>query len=100
MEMAPAATSASPAVSTSVEDALAPESPAASAKGTVRPSETPMMMSRTTSPAVKCFSVCSSRLQQQPLLLLVLHERLAAVQRHLTPNAKSPRKSPVRSLLD
>ncbi|XP_025801628.1 E3 ubiquitin-protein ligase TRIM33-like [Panicum hallii] len=56
MEMAPAATSASPAVSTSAEDALAPESPAASAKGTVRPSETPMMMSRTTSPAVKCFS--------------------------------------------
>lgn len=54
--MAPAATSAMPAVRTMEEVALAPESPAARAKGTVRPSETPMMMSRTISPAVKCFS--------------------------------------------
>lgn len=53
MEMAPAATSAIPAVRTMEEDALAPERPAARANGTVRPSETPMMMSRTTSPAVK-----------------------------------------------
>lgn len=57
MEMAPAATSAIPAVRIMEDDALAPERPAASAKGTVRPSETPMMMSRTTSPAVKCFSL-------------------------------------------
>ena len=58
MEMAPAATSAMPAVRTMEEVALAPERPAARAKGTVRPSETPMMMSRTISPAVKCFSLC------------------------------------------
>ena len=56
MEMAPAATSARPAVRTSEEGALVPESPAARAKGTVRPSDTPMMTSRTTSPAVKCRS--------------------------------------------
>jgi len=61
MEMAPAATSAMPAVRTRAEVALVPERPAARAKGTVRPSETPMMMSRTTSPAVKCFSVWRSR---------------------------------------
>jgi len=57
MEIAPAATSAIPAVRTIEEEALAPERPAARAKGTVKPSETPMMMSRTISPAVKCFSV-------------------------------------------
>lgn len=58
MEIAPAATSAMPAVRMIDDVALAPESPAARAKGTVRPSETPMMMSRTISPAVKWFSVC------------------------------------------
>ena len=58
MEMAPAATSATPAVRTMDDVAFAPESPAARAKGTVRPSDTPMMMSRTISPAVKCFSLC------------------------------------------
>jgi hypothetical protein len=62
MEMAPAATSARPAVRTSEEGALAPESPAAGAKGTVRPSDTPMMTSRTTSPAVKCRSRWLGRL--------------------------------------
>ena len=55
--MAPAATSAIPAVRTMEEEALAPDKPAARAKGTVRPSETPMIMSRTISPAVKCFSL-------------------------------------------
>ncbi|KAK9192565.1 hypothetical protein WN944_003258 [Citrus x changshan-huyou] len=35
--------------------ALAPGNPAARAKNTVRLSDTPMMMSRTISPAVKCF---------------------------------------------
>ena len=58
MEMAPAATSAMPAVRTMDDVALAPERPAAKAKGTVRPSETPIMISRTISPAVKCFSLC------------------------------------------
>ncbi|RZS18435.1 hypothetical protein BHM03_00050701 [Ensete ventricosum] len=58
MEMAPAATSARPAVRMREEGALAPERPAARANGTVRPSETPMMTSRTMSPAVKCFSLC------------------------------------------
>lgn len=53
MEIAPAATSATPAVRTMEEVALAPDKPAARAKGTVRPSDTPMMMSRTISPAVK-----------------------------------------------
>lgn len=58
MEIAPAATSAIPAVRMMEDEALAPESPAARAKGTVRPSETPMMISRTTSPAVKWCSLC------------------------------------------
>ena len=57
--MAPAAISATPAVTMTAEVALAPERPAARAKGTVRPSETPIMMSRTISPAVKCFSLWS-----------------------------------------
>ncbi|KAL0541825.1 hypothetical protein IC582_021889 [Cucumis melo] len=61
MEMAPAATSAIPAVRTMEEEAFAPDRPAARAKGTVRPSETPMIMSRTMSPAVKCFSLCCWR---------------------------------------
>jgi hypothetical protein len=58
MEIAPAATSAIPAVRTMEDVALAPDKPAARAKGTVSPSETPMMMSRTISTAVKCFSLC------------------------------------------
>lgn len=57
IEMAPAATSARPAVRMREEGALAPERPAARANGTVRPSETPKMTSRTTSPAVKWFSL-------------------------------------------
>jgi hypothetical protein len=36
----------------------APDSPAASAKGTVRPSDMPITMSRTVSEAVKCLSTC------------------------------------------
>lgn len=56
--MAPAATSAMPAVRTMDDVALAPDNPAARAKGTVRPSDTPMITSRTISPAVKCFSLC------------------------------------------
>lgn len=56
--MEPAATSAMPAVRMIEEEALAPDKPAARAKGTVRPSETPMMMSRTTSLDMKCFSSC------------------------------------------
>ncbi|MFS8028139.1 hypothetical protein Hanom_Chr16g01506951 [Helianthus anomalus] len=40
------------------DETLAPERPAASANGTVRPSETPMMTSRTISPAVKWCSLC------------------------------------------
>src|SRR3954471_9056183 len=35
-----------------------PDSPAASANGTVSPSDIPITMSRTVSPDVKCFSVC------------------------------------------
>jgi len=57
MEMAPAATSAMPAVRMTEEATLAPERPAARANGTVSPSEAPIMMSRTMSPAVKCSSM-------------------------------------------
>jgi hypothetical protein len=39
------------------EEETAPERPAASAKGTVKPSESPMMMSRTISEDSKCFSI-------------------------------------------
>ncbi len=54
--MAPAAISASPAVTmTEVLDTAA-ESPAASANGTVRPSAMPITTSRTVSVAMKCFS--------------------------------------------
>src|SRR5579864_2991010 len=42
----------------SFEASTAPVNPAASAKGTVRPSAIPMTMSRTTSVASKCFSTC------------------------------------------
>src|SRR5262245_12014330 len=36
----------------------APDKPAARAKGTVKPSDMPITMSRTVSEAVKCFSAC------------------------------------------
>src|SRR5271166_2407003 len=39
-------------------ESTAPDSPAARAKGTVKPSDMPMTMSRTVSEAVKCFSMC------------------------------------------
>src|SRR5512135_2257104 len=58
MAMAPAAISASPAVTTSELAVTAPESPAASANGTVSPSDIPMTTSRTVSPPVKCVSTC------------------------------------------
>jgi hypothetical protein len=57
MAIDPAAISAKPAVTTSVEacglDAIAPDIPAASANGTVSPSDIPMTTSRTASDAVK-----------------------------------------------
>src|SRR5579883_2820024 len=56
--MEPAAISARPAVTMMLVELTAPESPAASAKGTVRPSDMPMTISRTVSPAVKCCSTC------------------------------------------
>lgn len=58
MAMEPAAISASPAVTTTWEDATAPERPAASANGTVRPSDIPITTSRTAAVAVKCCSTC------------------------------------------
>src|SRR5271166_4383963 len=58
MAIAPAATSASPAVMIRAVESTAPDSPAARAKGTVKPSDMPMTMSRTVSEAVKCFSMC------------------------------------------
>jgi hypothetical protein len=59
--MAPPATSASPAVTMMPLDSTAPDRPAASVKGTVRPSDMPITMSRTTSEAVKLFSTCGVR---------------------------------------
>src|ERR1700690_787764 len=61
MAMDPAAISASPPTKISRVDCTAPESPAANAKGTVRPSDMPMTTSRTKLPAVKCFSTCPLR---------------------------------------
>ena len=58
MAIDPAAISAKPAVTTIWLLATAPESPAASAKGTVRPSYMPMTRSRMVWLPVKCFSKC------------------------------------------
>src|SRR5437868_832443 len=58
MAIEPAAISAKPAVTTMPACATAPESPAASANGTVSPSDMPMTTSRTISLAVKWRSVC------------------------------------------
>ena len=58
MAIDPAAISARPAVMTTRGRIAAPERPAASAKGTVKPSDMPITMSRTTAEAVKCFSTC------------------------------------------
>src|SRR5215472_12204432 len=58
MAIEPAAISARPATTTRRLLSMAPEMPAARAKGTVRPSDIPITTSRTTSPAVKCFSRC------------------------------------------
>src|SRR5579864_6163485 len=58
MAIDPAAISASPATTMMRVVISAPESPAASAKGTVSPSAIPITMSRTNSEAVKCDSTC------------------------------------------
>src|SRR5712692_550564 len=58
MAIAPAAISAEPAVMMTRVDSTAPDRPAASAKGTVSPSDMPITMSRIVSEAVKCFSTC------------------------------------------
>src|ERR1700735_4551365 len=58
MAMDPAAISASPAITMIRVVVVAPDSPAASAKGTVRPSAIPITMSRTYSEAVKWDSTC------------------------------------------
>src|SRR4051812_49831816 len=59
MAMAPAAISAMPAVTMMCPDATAPDRPAASAKGTVKPSAMPITTSRTVSEARKWRSVWS-----------------------------------------
>src|SRR5471032_906159 len=60
MAIEPATISARPATTTSLLVATAvPVSPAASANGTVSPSDIPMTTSRTVSEASKCFSACS-----------------------------------------
>src|ERR1700722_16083138 len=58
MAMDPAAISARPATTMMRVVVSAPDSPAASAKGTVSPSAMPITMSRTNSEAVKCDSTC------------------------------------------
>src|ERR1700733_1878370 len=58
MAMDPAAISASPATTMMRVVVSAPDSPAASAKGTVSPSAIPITISRTNSEAVKCDSTC------------------------------------------
>src|SRR5277367_2762971 len=60
MAMEPAAISARPARTTMWEEATAPERPAASANGTVRPSDRPMTTSRTDSEDSKWPSVWES----------------------------------------
>src|ERR1700760_4408379 len=59
MAMDPAAISASPASTMTWAELTAPERPAAKAKGTVRPSDIPMTMSRTSAVAAKCVSTWS-----------------------------------------
>jgi len=59
--MPPAASSAIPAVTTMWDAAIAPLMPAASANGTVSPSDMPMITSRTVSPASKWCSLCERR---------------------------------------
>src|SRR5205823_3726805 len=54
----PAAISARPAVTMMLVELTAPDSPAARANGTVKPSDMPMTISRMVSPAVKCCSTC------------------------------------------
>ena len=57
MAIDPAAISASPAVTTTAVVALGiPDNPAASANGTVKPSDMPITISRTSSLAVKWLS--------------------------------------------
>src|ERR1700732_3470958 len=56
--MEPAAISAKPAVTIRRVWEIAPVRPAARAKGTVKPSDMPITMSRTVLLAVKCFSMC------------------------------------------
>ena len=58
MTIDPAAISASLGVTTIEVESIAPDSPAARAKGTVKPSDVPMTMSRTDLPDVKCCSTC------------------------------------------
>src|SRR5437879_5245901 len=57
MAIEPAAISASPAVTIRLVVLIAPDKPAASAKGTVSPSDIPITMSLTISEPVKCRSM-------------------------------------------
>src|SRR5215468_3021060 len=58
MAIDPAAISARPPITISRVELTAPDSPAARAKGTVKPSAIPITTSRTNSPAVKWVSTC------------------------------------------
>src|SRR5260370_27192797 len=63
MAMEPAAISARPAITMMLVVSTVPERPAANAKGTVRPSDIPITMSRTTSVEVEWCSVCCTSFQ-------------------------------------
>src|SRR5712671_4252795 len=67
---------------------MAPVKPAARANGTVRPSDMPMTMSRTVSPAVKCRSTCGVCGIES---LLLAQASLPAVRRHSLPVFKMMR---------
>src|SRR6202165_3996806 len=76
MAMEPAAISARPAVITTRLESMAPERPAASANGTVRPSAIPITMSRIVADAGKCFSRWGVWGTAPPLAAtLMLHSR-------------------------
>src|SRR5512135_213802 len=58
MAIDPAAISAKPPTTTMAVECAIPDSPAASAKGTVSPSDIPITISLMVSEPVKCFSTC------------------------------------------
>src|SRR5437667_9319391 len=101
MAIEPAAIAASPPITIRRVFDTAPESPAASAKGTVSPSDMPITTSRTKFPEVKCFSLWMVRAISSPPLrttpdivlpdgLLRAHRDKQACLRLLQAESKAP----------